>query len=75
MKPGDTMLSKVRDYLKARRQAGFVLTIPGQRLQSFARFADRSGYRGPLTVDLASRWALANRQWAGAHCRAPHRSA
>jgi integrase len=62
MKPGDTMLLKVNGYLKERRRAGFALNIPGQRLLSFARFADRSGYRGPLTVDLASRWALANRR-------------
>jgi integrase len=61
MKPGDTMVSKVNEYLKERRRAGFVLSIPGQRLLAFARFADRGGYRGPLTVDLASRWALANR--------------
>jgi len=62
MNPGDTMLSKVNEYLKERRRAGFALSIPGQRLLCFARFADRSGYRGPLTVDLASCWALANRR-------------
>jgi integrase len=58
----DTMLSKVRAYLTFRRGAGFALSIAGEQLLSFARFTDRSGYRGPLTVDLASRWALANRR-------------
>jgi integrase len=29
-------------------------------LLSFAQFADHSGYREPMTADLASRWALAN---------------
>jgi integrase len=58
----DTMLSKVKAYLAFRRQAGFILSISGEQLLSFARFADHSGYRGPLTVDLASRWALANRR-------------
>lgn len=62
MNPRDTMLSKVRGYLADRRQAGFALTIAGKQLQSFAHFADRSGYRGPITVELASGWALANRR-------------
>lgn len=62
MNSSDTMLSKVKAYLADRRQAGFVLSIAGKQLLSFARFADRSGYRGPLTVELASRWALANRR-------------
>lgn len=62
MNPRDTMLSKVRDYLADRRQAGFALTIAGKQLQSFAHFADHSGYRGPITVELASGWALANRR-------------
>jgi integrase len=62
MNPRDTMLSKVRDYLADRRQAGFALTIAGKQLQSFAHFADCSGYRGPITVELASGWALANRR-------------
>lgn len=54
------MLPKVKAYLADRRGAGFTLSIAGNQLLSFARFADRSGYRGPLTLDLASRWALAN---------------
>lgn len=62
MNSHDTMLSKVKAYLADRRRAGFALSIAGQQLLSFARFADGSGYRGPLTVDLASRWALANRR-------------
>jgi len=60
MNPG-TMLSKVKAYLSYRRQAGYALRIAGRQLLSFAQFADRSQHRGPLTVDLASRWALANR--------------
>jgi integrase len=62
MNPHDTMLLKVKAYLADRRQGGFALSISGKQLLSFARFADRNGYRGPLTVDLASRWALANRR-------------
>lgn len=43
----------------------------GKQLASFARFTDRSGYRGPITRDVASRWALASRQ--GRRITAAHR--
>ena len=33
------------------------LRIEGQLLRSFARYADESGHRGPLTTELALRWA------------------
>lgn len=61
MNPQDRMFSKVLAYLADRRHAGFSLAIAGRQLLSFARFADRSGYRGPMTVELASQWAAANR--------------
>jgi len=47
----------VQEYLKERRDLGFALTIPGSQLQAFARFADASGHRGPLTHQLIIRWA------------------
>jgi integrase len=56
----DTMVSKVKAYLYHRRKAGFALGIAGRQLLNFAKFVDRSNYQGTLTVDLASRWALAN---------------
>jgi integrase len=55
------MRSKVGAYLAERRRAGFDLTIDGQQLARFARFTDESGYRGALTVAVASRWALASK--------------
>lgn len=55
-----TMRSKVDAYLAERRQAGFALRIEGQQLASFARFVDVTGYRGPLTIEIASRWATAS---------------
>lgn len=61
MNARSTMQSKVQAYLLERRQAGFALHIEGEQLARFARFTDATGYRGPLTVALASRWALANR--------------
>jgi integrase len=47
----------VQEYLEERRDLGFALTIPGSQLQAFARFADASGHRGPLTRQLITRWA------------------
>jgi len=57
----DTMQHKVEAYLAERRQAGFILRIAGQQLTYFARFIDATGYRGPLTIEIASRWATASR--------------
>lgn len=62
MSTPDTMASKVDAYLADRRQAGFALRIEGEQLKRFARFADRSTHRGPLTVKLAMQWANASRQ-------------
>ncbi|MDZ4755970.1 MAG: tyrosine-type recombinase/integrase [Phycisphaerae bacterium] len=55
-----TMRSKVQAYLAERRLAGFDLSIDAQQLARFARFTDDTGYRGALTVAIASRWALAS---------------
>lgn len=51
------MATLVDDYLVRRRSLGFALEIEARQLRSFARFADDSGHRGPLTVDLITRWA------------------
>lgn len=52
-----TMVSRVKTYLETRRQFGFQLRVEGGELLRFARFADSSGHRGPLTSDLALQWA------------------
>jgi hypothetical protein len=52
-----TMAHRVEEYLAYRRALGYRLKIEGQMLQSFARYADESGHRGPLTTELALRWA------------------
>jgi len=52
-----SMLPLVQAYLDERRRLGFALAIPGAQLLSFARFADRAGHRGPLTVQLMIDWA------------------
>jgi integrase len=55
MKP--TMLSRAQAYLAYRRALGFELQSEGIQLLNFARYADASGHRGPLTTELAIRWA------------------
>ena len=52
-----TMTSLVKAYLAFRRGLGFKLLIEGQLLLHFARFADRCGHRGPLSLELALRWS------------------
>jgi integrase len=50
------MVSLVEDYLATRRQMGFSLKIAGGQLLGFARFADKMGHHGPVTLDLAVKW-------------------
>lgn len=52
-----TMMDRAKEYLAYRRALGFALDSSGTLLLQFARFADRSKHRGPLTADLALRWA------------------
>jgi integrase len=57
MSQAPTMVSRVEDYLAVRRHMGFDLRIAGQQLLAFARFADQAGHQGPVTIDVAVRWA------------------
>ena len=52
-----TMTSRVEAYLKRRRALGYKLSREGWQLLNFARYAEKSGHRGPLTTELALRWA------------------
>ncbi len=54
-------LPLVEDYLTLRRDHGFDVGRQGWLLRDFARFADRIEHHGPITVDLAVRWALSRR--------------
>lgn len=53
-----TMVEAAKVYLAIRREHGYVLKVEGAQLLRFARFADESGHQGPLTTDLAVRWAM-----------------
>ena len=52
-----TFVALAEEYLALRRSLGFDLVSQGRSLLGFASYADRIDYRGPLTVDLALRWA------------------
>jgi integrase len=52
-----TMPERVEEYLAYRRALGYQLHKEGQRLRSFGRFADAVGHKGPLTTEIALRWA------------------
>lgn len=57
MKALSTMRAVVEEYLATRRKLGFALHVEGQELGRFARFAEQVGHAGPITTELAVRWA------------------
>ncbi len=57
MSRNPTMFKLVQEYLAHRRKLGVDLTNAGSLLLQFARYADKRGHRGPLTSQLAIRWA------------------
>jgi integrase len=57
MKTNASMVQRAEAYLVARRKLGFQLRIEGGELLRFARHADGSGHRGPITTEIALRWA------------------
>lgn len=54
-----TFENHVKDYLALRRGLGCRLEGQGKILLSFGRFLDRTGHRGPITTEVALRWAEA----------------
>ena len=56
-----SMQSLVQEYLAERRRCGFALTSPAFQLMAFARFADQSGHRGPLTRRIILDWVQGQR--------------
>jgi integrase len=56
VKKPSIMQRRVQAYLTYRRTLGFALYQQGFILRRFARFAERSGHRGPLTPQIILRW-------------------
>jgi len=57
MTPSSRFVTLAEQYLALRRSLGFALVSQGRLLLDFARFADKTAGAGPLTLDLAVRWA------------------
>lgn len=55
-----SFLPLVEEYLAYRRGLGFALETPAWLLRDFARHVDRCGHRGPLTIELATGWAVSS---------------
>jgi integrase len=55
------VLQWVEEYLAFRHQHGYELKTAGCYLRAFAQFAKQQRHRGPLTLDLITRWVLASR--------------
>ena len=51
------MTERVKQYVKYRRNLGWKMSVESGELLRFARFADNIDHRGPLTTELALRWA------------------
>jgi integrase len=52
-----TMAAKVERYLTHRSDLGYQLSSEILLLRQFGAYADQANHQGPLTVDLALRWA------------------
>ena len=52
-----TLQSRAENYLSERRRLGFGLTRPDYPVISFARYVDKLGHRGPITVEIMADWA------------------
>src|SRR5437867_12676721 len=59
MKPENSMVALVEDYLAFRRSLGFALRDDkdGGELLGFGRYADKIKHRGRITTELAVQWA------------------
>lgn len=64
-----SMIAAAEQYLAFRRKLGFALHIEGEQLLRFARYAERIGHKGPLTVELAFQWAKLSRGIMISHAR------
>jgi integrase len=54
----DSFKTLARQYLAHRRHFGYSLQVSGYVISAFARFADRTARGEPLTIGLATQWAM-----------------
>jgi hypothetical protein len=56
MRSKNAMQRRAQEYLDGRRRLGYDLSSTGGMLLAFARFADKVGHKGPLTLKLIVDW-------------------
>jgi len=52
-----SMVAQVKEYIAYKRQIGVQLHTEAWQLLRFAKYADKSGHKGPVTIELALKWA------------------
>ena len=52
-----SMIKQAQQYLKFKRKLGYQLASEGKELLLFARYAEQIGHKGPVTTEIAVRWA------------------
>jgi integrase len=57
MKGKQSITQQVIQYLEFKRSCGYKFDAQGKELMLFARYAELSGHKGSLTLELAVRWA------------------
>ena len=58
MKKQKTMAAKMNEYISYRRNLGYKKFGTTEELfLNFAKYADSSGHKGPVTIELILRWA------------------
>ncbi|MHB8279724.1 MAG: tyrosine-type recombinase/integrase [Candidatus Humimicrobiaceae bacterium] len=57
MKSKQSIAQQVSQYLQFKRSCGYKFDTQGKELILFARYAKLTGHEGPLTLELAVRWA------------------
>jgi integrase len=62
-----SMEDRVLRYIDDRRRLGYELEEARSPLLSFARYADREGHQGPVTIELAVRWATKGQERRPGH--------
>ena len=57
MKSRQSIAEQVSQYIQFKRSCGYKFETQGKELILFARYAELTGHKGPLTLELAVRWA------------------
>ncbi len=57
MKSKQSMVEQVNQYIQFKRSCGYKFETQGKELILFAKYAELTGHKGPLTLELAVRWA------------------